>query len=240
MDDSDPKPSPIDGRRRRSEQTRQAIIDAYLDLVRANQAPPTAQDIAKRAGISTRSVFERFTDLLTLSLAVADYAFEQALAQAAVPNVDADFNTRLKAQVEVRAAIFEQWLPLWRTLLDGLNYLRETKAMAVVLIAHSEIKRFEAPDSEPFDRYQIKLHKGANAMVREWADIIGFAHHETAIKKENNGFSTRSRGVSTGRRLLRVAEIPACVAKNRYSLPDVIPLSWDSLLDAMNPAAKAA
>jgi hypothetical protein len=135
---------------------------------------------------------------------------------------------------------YAEALPLWRTLLDGLNYLRETKAMAVVLIAHSEIKRFEAPDSEPFDRYQIKLHKGANAMVREWADIIGFAHHETAIKKENNGFSTRSRGVSTGRRLLRVAEIPACVAKNRYSLPDVIPLSWDSLLDAMNPAAKAA
>ena len=117
MDDLDPKLPSIDGRRRRSEQTRQAIIDAYLDLVRANQEPPTAQEIAKRAGISTRSVFERFTDLLTLSLAVADYAFEQALAQAAAPNVDADFNTRLKAQVEVRAAICEQWLPLWRTLL---------------------------------------------------------------------------------------------------------------------------
>jgi AcrR family transcriptional regulator len=117
MDDSDPEPPYVDGRRRRSEQTRQAIIEAYLDLVRANQEPPTAPEIAKRAGISTRSVFERFTDLLTLSLAVADYAFEQALAQAAVPNVDADFNTRLKAQVEVRAAICEQWLPLWRTLL---------------------------------------------------------------------------------------------------------------------------
>lgn len=117
MYDSDPKPPSIDGRRRRSEQTRQAIIEAYLDLVRANQEPPTAQEIAMRAGISTRSVFERFTDLLTLSLAVADYAFEQALAQAPVPNVDADFATRLKAQVEVRAAICEQWLPLWRTLL---------------------------------------------------------------------------------------------------------------------------
>lgn len=34
-----------------------------------------------------------------------------------MPNVDADFDTRLKAQVEVRAAICEQWLPLWRTLL---------------------------------------------------------------------------------------------------------------------------
>lgn len=135
---------------------------------------------------------------------------------------------------------YAESLPLWRKLLDGLNYLRESRNMAVILIAHSQIKRFEAPDSEPFDRYEIKLHRGANALVREWADIIGFAHHETAIKKDSNGFSTRARGVSTGRRLLRVAEIPACVAKNRYSLPDVLPLSWDALVGAMAPQAAAA
>lgn len=135
---------------------------------------------------------------------------------------------------------YAEALPLWRTLLDGLNHLRETRGMAVILIAHSQIKRFEAPDSEPFDRYEIKLHKGANAMVREWADVIGFAHHETAIKKDSNGFTTRARGVATGRRMLRVAETPACVAKNRYSLPDVLPLSWDALMGAMTPAAQAA
>lgn len=135
---------------------------------------------------------------------------------------------------------YAEALPMWRTLLDGLNHLREERGMAVVLIAHSEVKRFEAPDSEPFDRYQIKLHKGANAMVREWADVIGFAHHETAIKKESNGFSTRARGISTGRRLLRVAETPACVAKNRYGMPETIPLDWNALMGAMNPAAAAA
>jgi len=112
--------------------------------------------------------------------------------------------------------------------------------MAVVLIAHSEIKRFEAPDSEPFDRFQIKLHRGANAMVREWGDVIGFAHHETAIKKDTNGFTTRARGISTGRRLLRVVETPACVAKNRYGMQDTIDLSWSSLMQAMVPVAAAA
>lgn len=131
--------------------------------------------------------------------------------------------------------------PLWREVLDGLNALRTERSMAVILIAHSEIKRFEAPDSEPFDRYQIKLHKSANALMREWADIIGFAHHETAIKKENTGFNNqRARGVATGRRLLRVVETPACVAKNRYSLPDVIDLTWPALLSAMAPQQAAA
>ena len=106
-----------DGRLQRSARTRKALIEAYLALLRENQQPPTAPEIAKRAGCSVRSVFERFSDLLTLSLAVADYAYEQAMAQAAVPNLDADLHTRLKSQVETRAAICEQWLPLWRALL---------------------------------------------------------------------------------------------------------------------------
>lgn len=135
---------------------------------------------------------------------------------------------------------YAEALPLWRKLLDGLNYLRETRGMATILIAHSQIKRFEAPDSDAFDRYEIKLHKGANALVREWADVIGFAHHETMVKKETSGFQTRARGMSTGRRLLRVVETPACIAKNRYALPEVIPLSWDALMGAMQPAAQAA
>ena len=117
MDQSDPKDPQRDGRRRRSAQTRKALIEAYLDLLRENQQPPTTPEIAKRAGCSVRSVFERFSDLLSLSLAAADYAFEQATAQAAVPNVDADLHIRLKSQVETRAAICEQWLPLWRALL---------------------------------------------------------------------------------------------------------------------------
>lgn len=135
---------------------------------------------------------------------------------------------------------YAEALPLWRSLFDGLNYLRERKNMAVILIAHSQVKRFEAPDSEAFDRFELKLHKGASALAVEWADIVGFAHHETVIKKESNGFQSRARGISTGRRLLRVNETPACVAKNRYALPDLIELSWPALTAAMAPAAPNA
>ena len=39
------------------------------------------------------------------------------MSQAAVPNADADLHIRLKSQVETRAAICEQWLPLWRALV---------------------------------------------------------------------------------------------------------------------------
>jgi AcrR family transcriptional regulator len=117
----------IDGRRLRSERTRQYIIEAYLAVLRENPIVPTAAQIAERAGYSVRSLFERFPDLLTLSLAAADYAFAQANAQAAIRNVDADRATRIRTQVETRGRTCEQWLPLWRALTRNLHHSEELK-----------------------------------------------------------------------------------------------------------------
>jgi AcrR family transcriptional regulator len=117
----------VDGRRLRSERTRQLIIEAYLDLLRESPEAPTAAQIADRAGYSVRSVFERFDDLLALALAAADYAFAQGTAQATIRNVDADRQTRLRTQVETRAQTCERWLPLWRALLLHQNESDELK-----------------------------------------------------------------------------------------------------------------
>jgi len=116
-----PKPRRIDGRALRSERTKQLIIEAYLELLRDSPEIPTAAQIAKRAGYSVRSVFERFEDLLALSLAAADYAFAEGLVQAAVRDLDGTREQRLRAQVETRAGICERWLPLWRVLLHNQN-----------------------------------------------------------------------------------------------------------------------
>jgi AcrR family transcriptional regulator len=107
----------VDGRRLRSERTKQYIIEAYLTLLRQNPRPPTASQIAERAGYSVRSLFERFPDLLSLSLAAADFAFAQANIQAAIRNAIGDRTTRIRAQVETRARTCEDWLPLWRALV---------------------------------------------------------------------------------------------------------------------------
>lgn len=114
-----PKPRRLDGRILRSERTRQLIIEAYLELLRESPEIPTAARIARRAGYSVRSVFERFDDLLALSLAAADHAFAEGLAQAAIRDLDGTREQRLRAQVETRAGICERWLPLWRVLLHN-------------------------------------------------------------------------------------------------------------------------
>jgi hypothetical protein len=43
-----------------------------------------------------------------------------------------------------------------------------------VLIAHSLLKRFNAPDMEAFDRYELKHQKGSLGLAVEWGEQIPF------------------------------------------------------------------
>jgi hypothetical protein len=120
----------IDGRRRRSERTRQVIIEAYLQLVRRHLVMPTASQIAEEAGCSPRSIFERFSDLDTLNLAAADYAIAHGRAETAACDIAADRATRIRSNVHARALACEKWLPLWRVLVNQEQpALRERVAM---------------------------------------------------------------------------------------------------------------
>ena len=131
----------VDGRRLRSERTRLAIIEAYLELLRRNPAMPTAAQLAEQAGCSVRSIFERFSDLNTLSLATADYAIAQGQAAAVARNVGGDRLTRIQSHVETRAHACEKWLPLWRimTMQDQIAELR--KRVVMVRLANIERMR---------------------------------------------------------------------------------------------------
>lgn len=126
----------------------------------------------------------------------------------------------------------------WREVLDGLNALRNDKGMTVIIIGHCEIKRFDSPEVEPYDRYQPKLQARASALVQEWADAVLFANYKTLVKKDDVGFNKQvSRGITTGERLLYTQETPAYLAKNRYSLPASLPLNWDAFLAALSASA---
>jgi AcrR family transcriptional regulator len=106
----------LDGRRLRSERTRQLIIEAYLALLLEHRRMPTTAEIAGRAGYSVRSIFERFSDLDALSLAAADYAIALGQAEAVARATEGDRATRIRSHVRTRAQACEKWLPLWRIL----------------------------------------------------------------------------------------------------------------------------
>ena len=61
-----------DGRRLRTERSKQAIIDAGLELIHEGQLVPTAQQVSERAGVGIRSFFRHFADMETLFATVDD------------------------------------------------------------------------------------------------------------------------------------------------------------------------
>jgi hypothetical protein len=115
--------------------------------------------------------------------------------------------------------------------------------MQILLIAHAWIKTFRNPEGDDFDRFEIKLHAKAQGLLREWCDAVLFAMHETFTHKSGKGTEARAKGISTGARILRTQRTAAYDAKNRYNLPDSLPLDWQSLTDAIadgQPATPAA
>jgi len=131
-------------------------------------------------------------------------------------------------------------LDVWRDYLDAVNALRNDKGMAVIQTAHAEVKRFDSPETEPFDRYQIKLDKRASALIQEHADMVLFANFKTSVTKTDVGMKKVVRGIGAGTRALYTEERPAFLAKNRHNLPPELPLSWDALSAAVAASSEAA
>ena len=134
-------------------------------------------------------------------------------------------------------------LAIWRTFFEGITALRDHKKMDIILIAHSQVTRIEDPTMPAYDSMGLKLHKRAAALVEEFSDIVLYATVQTGTITEDKGFNNkRTRATSTGERIMHTTGQPAFLAKNRYSLPSPLPLSWEALAGAMNPspALKAA
>lgn len=124
-----------------------------------------------------------------------------------------------------------------REIIEGLTALRDQKNMCVILTAHAIVKRFDDPANEPYDRYTLKLHPKAAAVVSEWVDIIGFASQEMIVKKEDVGFGKAvKRGLAIGDHVLNLSMRPAFDAKSRYPMPDKIPLEWSAFEQALQQA----
>jgi len=130
-------------------------------------------------------------------------------------------------------------LGFWHQLVDALDALRTERHMAVILIAHAKVERFEDPESNAYDRYTPRMHKHATALLTEWADAVLFATRKFRTESENMGFGKERTiavglGKDGGERIIRTVGGPSCIAKNRYNLPYEIPLSWDAFISALN------
>ena len=119
----------------------------------------------------------------------------------------------------------------WRVLLSALEQLWRSKGMMIILVAHSIIKPFKNPEGDDYDRYQLKIHDKAGGVIKEWTDINLFARVEAFANKKRGDL--KAKGISTGARVIHTRRTAAYDAKNRYDLPETLPLDWDAFAAAL-------
>lgn len=126
----------------------------------------------------------------------------------------------------------------WKDFLEALTVLRNTRHMSVILLAHEVLRRYDSPETEPYDRLGPALEKKSAAKVMEWADAVLHAGYKTVIKKDDLGNNkAHNRGVIIGERTAQTTETPAVMAKNRYGMKHVIEFKWLSFQDAVAASA---
>ena len=108
--------------------------------------------------------------------------------------------------------------------------------MHVVFVAHSAVKRVSPPDlSDGYDRYELKLSKQCAPLLKEWADALLFATFRTTTVEGSDG---RTKAIGGKKRVVHTERAAAWDAKNRYGLPEEIPMSIEALAPLFAAPAK--
>lgn len=105
---------PIDGRTARSHRTRDALVDATIELVEEGDLRPTAPRVAERAGVSVRSVFQHFDDLETLFAAVGARVTDRLVDLVEPVDATLPLRQRITAFARMRADLLEAVSPINR------------------------------------------------------------------------------------------------------------------------------
>ena len=102
--------------------------------------------------------------------------------------------------------------------------------MAVLLLSHCQLRKVQNPEGEDYDHFESKVNAKIAGLFKEWADAVLFAKFETFVQKEGN--KVKASGGST--RVVETTHSAAWDAKNRFGLPELMPLDMPEILKAMN------
>ena len=101
-----------------------------------------------------------------------------------------------------------------------------SRGVNVTLLAHAKITKFEQPDEMgAYDRWSMKLTKMSAPLVKEWSDLLLFCNYKTTVVNT----SDNKKKVMGGERVMYSTHHSCWDAKNRFSLPDEMPLSFDGI-----------
>lgn len=122
----------------------------------------------------------------------------------------------------------------WMNFMRAVKALNVKKDMAVVLLAHASVSRFDDPTADSYSTYEIRLDKRARAIVGDLADAILFLNLSVAVKEEKGTMAVK-KATGNGNVWAFTRPRPAFSAKNPYEMPDKILIPKEDPYGALAP-----
>lgn len=94
------------------------LIEAYISILCETRRVPEVGEVGRRAGLSFRALYRCWPSFEALGIAAFDELLTRRMPRPPTDPVMGDRQMRIRAQVLVRAAVCEAWLPLWRVVLQ--------------------------------------------------------------------------------------------------------------------------
>lgn len=112
----------------------------------------------------------------------------------------------------------------------------------VVITAHAQLRKVELPEEMgAYDHWEMKTSKKVAPMIREWADAVFFLNYKTVIINVDGKGQTKGKNKAQGgRRVMHTNHTPFWDAKNRFGLPDEIPLDYSEIAHIFQTPASAS
>lgn len=101
-----------DGRRMRSNRSRERIVHAMIELIRAGEMTPAAARVAEKAKVGLRTVFRHFEEMDTLNREISAIVEAEILPLVEKPFEGPTWRAQLDELLERRAHIYERVMPL--------------------------------------------------------------------------------------------------------------------------------
>lgn len=119
-----------DGRRARRDRNREAVVDAYLDLVNEGHLEPSVAEVAERSGVSHRSVFRYFSDREALVRAGIECQVRRVEPLLAMPvTADMPLEERISGFAAHRVSLLERISPVARLTRLRVNQSEQLGAI---------------------------------------------------------------------------------------------------------------
>lgn len=121
----------------------------------------------------------------------------------------------------------------WRQLLRMLEVLQDRRGMNVVALVHAVAKPFKNPEGDDYQRWKLALYgEDVPNLWKQWAEAVFFGTYEISFRQSGDRPGALGKAETTGNRVLYTTWSPARDAKNRYGLPEILPMDWQSFVEA--------